>query len=216
VVETVHRDYLVAGAELIETNTFGCNEVRLAPHELSDKVRLIARQGVKVARGAREIVGVNAFVAGSIGPLGKPLEPFGHISVAEAERYFRATVEGLLEGGCDCLILETFQDLNEVAGRAARRAPRDARPADHRADDLRQDGKTLYGHTPTLAVKALKQAGRRRGGRRTAASAAGRRSKCWRRCWPPPTARRSPRCRTRGCRSSSRAASSTSRARVLR
>ena len=64
VVESVHRDYLAAGAELIETKTFGCNEVRLAPHELADKVRLIARQGVKVARGAREIVGVNAFVAG--------------------------------------------------------------------------------------------------------------------------------------------------------
>src|SRR5215510_5229337 len=98
VVESVHRDYLAAGAELIETNTFGCNEVRLGPHELSDKVRLIARQGVKVARGAREIVGVNAFIAGSIGPLGKPLAPFGHISVTEAERHFRAAVEGLLEG----------------------------------------------------------------------------------------------------------------------
>ena len=159
VVETVHRDYLVAGAELIETNTFGCNEVRLGPHELGDKVRLIARQGVKVARGAREIVGVNAFIAGSIGPLGKPLEPFGHISIAEAERYFRAAVEGLLEGGCDCLILETFQDLNEAlaALRAARRVTLDLPIIAQMT--YGQDGKTLYGHTPTLAVKALKQAG---------------------------------------------------------
>src|SRR6516162_4328781 len=65
-VEAVHRDYLAAGAELIETNTFGANEARLAAHGLEDKVRLIARQGVKVARAAREIVGVDAFVMGSI------------------------------------------------------------------------------------------------------------------------------------------------------
>ena len=97
VVEAVQRDYLAAGAELIETNTFGCNEVRLGQHELGDKVRLIARQGVKVARAAREIVGVNAFIAGSIGPLGKPLEPFGHISIAEAERYFRRHAAWMFE-----------------------------------------------------------------------------------------------------------------------
>src|SRR5258705_10293317 len=114
IVEAVHRDYLAAGAELIETNTFGCNEVRLAPHELADKVRLIARQGVKVARAAREIVGHEAFVAGSIGPLGKPLAPIGGITIADAEEMFQAVAEGLLEGGCDLFILETFQDLTEI------------------------------------------------------------------------------------------------------
>src|SRR5436309_3075380 len=66
-VEAIHRDYLVAGAELLESNTFGANAVRLAAHGLEEKVRLLARQGVKVARAAREIVGVNALVAGSIG-----------------------------------------------------------------------------------------------------------------------------------------------------
>ncbi len=159
VVESVHRDYLAAGAELIESNTFGCNEVRLAPHGLGEKVRVIARQGVKVARAAREIVGVNAFVAGSIGPLGKPLEPFGSIAVADAERFFRATAEGLLEGGCDCFILETFQDLNEIlaALRSVRRVSLDLPIIAQMT--YGQDGKTLYGHTPTLAVRALKQAG---------------------------------------------------------
>src|SRR6476659_1329163 len=83
-VESVHRDYLAAGAELIETNTFGANAVRLAAHGLDGQTRVIARQGVRVARSAREIVGTNAFVAGSVGPLGKPLEPFGHISSAGA------------------------------------------------------------------------------------------------------------------------------------
>src|SRR5437867_11351613 len=63
-VESIHRDYLVAGAEFIETNSFGANPVRLAAHGLEDKARLFARQSVKVARTAREIVGVNAYVAG--------------------------------------------------------------------------------------------------------------------------------------------------------
>src|SRR5947209_984853 len=87
-IEAIHRAYLAAGAELIETNTFGANPVRLAAHGLEERNRLIARQGVKQARAAREIVGVDAFVAGSIGPLGKPIEPFGHISAAEAEHAF--------------------------------------------------------------------------------------------------------------------------------
>jgi homocysteine S-methyltransferase len=158
-VESVHRDYLAAGAELIETNTFGANAIRLAPHGLEEKVRPLARQGAKLARQAREIVGVNAFVAGSVGPLGKPLEPFGHITVRQAEACFQATAEGLLEGGCDCFILETFQDLTEAlaALRAVRRVSLDV-PIIAQLT-FGNDGKTLYGHAPALAVKALKQAG---------------------------------------------------------
>jgi homocysteine S-methyltransferase len=158
-VEAVHRDYLAAGAELIETNTFGANAARLAAHGLEDKVRVIARAGVKVARAAREIVGVDAFVAASIGPLGKPLEPFGHLTVTDAERWFRATAEGLLEGGCDCFILETFQDLSEVlaALRSVRRVSLDIPVIAQMT--YGEDGKTLYGAPPAVAVRALKQAG---------------------------------------------------------
>ncbi len=158
-VEGVHRAYLAAGAELIETNTFGANPGRLSAHGLEDKSRIIARQGVKIARAAREIVGVNAFVAGAMGPLGKPLEPFGHMTVAEAERGFAAAAEGLLEGGCDLFILETFQDLNEIlaALRTIRRVSLDLPVVAQMTFGL--DGKTLYGHTPALVVRALKQAG---------------------------------------------------------
>ncbi len=158
-VESVHREYLVAGARLIETNTFGANAVRLAPHGLQEQARRVARQGVKVARAAREIVGVDAFVAGSIGPLGKPLHPFGQIAAADAESWFLATAEGLLEGGCDCFILETFQDLNEIlaALRAVRRVTLDVPVIAQMT--FGGDGKTLYGHTPTLAVQMLRQAG---------------------------------------------------------
>ena len=122
----------------------------------------IARQAVKIARSAREIVGRDVFVAGSIGPLGKPLEPFGSIGVPEAEAAFHATAEGLLEGGCDCFILETFQDLNEIlaALRAVRRVTLDVPVIAQMT--FGTDGKTLYGHTPSLAVHMLKQAGDRK------------------------------------------------------
>jgi methionine synthase I (cobalamin-dependent)/5,10-methylenetetrahydrofolate reductase len=158
-VESIHRDYLAAGAELIESNTFGANAVRLAVHGLEERARVLARQGVKVARTAREIVGLNALVAGSMGPLGKPLEPFGQISAAQAEAFFRASAEGLLEGGCDGFILETFQDLNEIlaAVRAVRRVSLDLPVIAQMTYGV--DGKTLYGHTPALVVRALKQAG---------------------------------------------------------
>src|SRR5438132_7938 len=158
-IESIHRDYLAAGAELLETNTFGANAMRLTAHNLEEKVRLIARQGVKIARAAREIVGVNAFVAGSIGPLGKALEPFGVISLTDAEAAFQASAEGLLEGGCDAIILETFQDLDEMlaALRAVRRVSLSL-PAIAQMT-FGTDGKTLYGATPAMAVESLRRAG---------------------------------------------------------
>lgn len=158
-IEGVHRDYLAAGAELIETNTFGANALRLAAHGLEDRVRLIARQGVKIARAAREIVGVEAFVAGSVGPLGKVLEPFGPLRVDEAEAAFQAVAEGLLEGGCDCFILETFQDLNEAlaALRAVRRVSLDLPVIAQMT--FGTDAKTMYGHTPALAARMLREGG---------------------------------------------------------
>src|SRR5262245_31029942 len=96
-VEAIHREYLAAGVELIETNTFGAKAVRLSPHGLAEKARTLARQGAKVAGNAREIAGTPAFVAGSMGPLGKALAPFGPIGAAQAEAAFRAQAEGLLE-----------------------------------------------------------------------------------------------------------------------
>ncbi len=158
-VEAIHRDYLAAGAELIETNTFGANHLRLLAFGLEKDVRLIARQGARVARSAREVYGTPAFVAGSVGPLGRALQPFGQVAVADAERWFQATAEGLLEGGVDAFILETFQDLNEIlaALRAVRRVSADLPVIAQMT--FGTDGKTLYGHSPALAVPALRQAG---------------------------------------------------------
>jgi homocysteine S-methyltransferase len=158
-VEEIHREYLAAGAELVETNTFGANAVRLSAHALEDKARVLARQGAKVARNAREIAGTVAFVAGSMGPLGKALIPFGPVSPADAEAAFRSQAEGLLEGGVDVFILETFQDLNEIL--AALRAIKSVTAEVPVIAQMTfgQDGKTRYGHTPALVVRALKQAG---------------------------------------------------------
>ena len=158
-IEGIHREYLSAGAELIETNTFGANSVRLATHGLSDQARVIARQGVKLARNAREIVGTSAFVAGAMGPLGSHIEPFGTIAVAEAELAFKAQAEGLLEGGLDVFILETFQDLNEIlaAIRAIRMVSTEVSIIAQMTFGL--DGKTRYGHTPQLVARALRQVG---------------------------------------------------------
>ena len=158
-VEEIHREYLAAGAEMVETNTFGANAIRLSAHGLQEKARLLARQGVKLARNAREVVGTPAFVAGSMGPLGRALEPFGPVSPAEATAAFRTQAEGLLEGGLDVFILETFQDLNEIllAIRAVRSVTSEIPVVAQMT--FGTDGKTRYGHTPALVVRALKTAG---------------------------------------------------------
>jgi len=120
-VRDVHQEYVRAGAELIETNTFGANRKRLAPFGFADKVRLINRAGVRIAREAARD---QAFVGAAIGPLGVRLEPLGSTTMDEARSVFREQIEALVEAGVDCLMLETFRDLNEV--RAAVEAARDA------------------------------------------------------------------------------------------
>jgi len=113
-VQTIHADYLSAGADLIETNTFGANRFKLAVHGLDARVREINAGGAKLAREVRETKGREAFVLGSIGPLGKYLAPLGTIGVEEGRAAFREQAEGLLEGGVDAFIVETFSDLGEI------------------------------------------------------------------------------------------------------
>src|SRR5918993_1639354 len=110
-VAEVHQAYVRAGADVIETNTFGANRVKLAPFGLGDRVKAISAQGAKIARHAARD---QAFVAGSIGPLGIRIEPWGKTGVDEAEEYFREQAKALLEGGVDLFILETFRDVNEI------------------------------------------------------------------------------------------------------
>ena len=123
-VRQVHAEYLEAGAEVIETNTFGAHRFKLGPHGLEAQVRKINREGARIAR---EAAGAKGLVAGAIGPIGKPLEPIGSIPAADAEAAYREQAEGLLEGGVDLFLLETMPSLDQakaaLAGRPlARRA----------------------------------------------------------------------------------------------
>src|SRR5271168_1597022 len=111
-IRGVHHEYLQAGAEIIETNTFGANSFRLARHSLADKVLDINVAGVRVAREAAKSFDV--WVAGSIGPLGVRIEPLGKTSFEEARNAFREQVTALVEGGVDLLMLETFGYLEEL------------------------------------------------------------------------------------------------------
>ena len=111
-IRGVHHEYLQAGAEIIETNTFGANSFRLARHSLADKVRDVNLAGVQLAREAAKSFDV--WVAGSVGPLGTRIEPLGKTSFEEARESFRRQIEALAEGGVDLLILETFGYLEEL------------------------------------------------------------------------------------------------------
>lgn len=110
-VGEVHRDYIKAGAEILETNTFGANRKRLAAFGYADQLVAINQAGVRIAR---EAAGNKAFVAGAVGPLGVLLEPLGSIGFAEARAVFREQIEVLVEAGIDLLILETFTEINEL------------------------------------------------------------------------------------------------------
>jgi homocysteine S-methyltransferase len=111
-IRGIHHEYLQAGAEIIETNTFGGNSFRLGRHSLADKVRDVNRAGARLAREAAKSFDV--WVAGSVGPLGTRIEPLGKTSFQEARAAFREQIETLVEGGVDLLILETFGYLEEI------------------------------------------------------------------------------------------------------
>jgi homocysteine S-methyltransferase len=159
IVEEIHRAYIAAGAEVIETNTFGANRIRLARYGLESKVREINRKAVKIAREAREVAGESTFLAGSVGPIGQQLEPMGQITIARAQQAFQEQIEGLLEGGADLLILETFTNLPELlaAVRAARAATADLPIVAQMS--FAEDGLTLAAEEPSQVVAALQSEG---------------------------------------------------------
>jgi len=158
-VQAVHREYIRAGAELIETNTFGANRFRLAAHGVTDSPRAVNRAGAQVARNAREEVGESVFVAGAIGPLGKPVSPLGTITHEEAFAAYREQAEGLVEGGADLILIETQSDLGEagVAVSAVRSVTRDLPLVLEMT--FTEDGRTLYGAYPEDVVRTFATSG---------------------------------------------------------
>ncbi|MCH8020488.1 bifunctional homocysteine S-methyltransferase/methylenetetrahydrofolate reductase [candidate division KSB1 bacterium] len=110
-IKEIHTDYANAGADVLQTNTFGANQFKLAQHGLSDSLEEINYQGAKLAR---EVAGNQLFVAGSVGPLGIKIEPWGKLSRKEANDAFKEQGQALLNGGVDLFVLETFSDLSEI------------------------------------------------------------------------------------------------------
>ena len=156
-IRGIHHDYLQAGAEIIETNTFGANSFRLARHSVADKVRDINRAGVRLAREAAKSFDV--WVAGSVGPLGTRIEPLGKTSFQEARDAFREQIQALVESGVDLLILETFGYLEEI--HQAMLAARDVHPSIPIVAQVTidEDGNCLDGSDPQTFTPKLAEWG---------------------------------------------------------
>ncbi len=170
-VRSIHAQYLQAGAEIVETNTFGANRLRLERYGLADKVREINVAGVKLARQCVEEIGerqaVDAFVAGAIGPLGVRLEPEGRVTLEEAYAAFAEQVAALAEGGpgvgADVLVIETMVSVAE-AEQAVKAAKAVAAKAGSALPvivmmTVAEDGNCLDGTTAEETAKRLEAAG---------------------------------------------------------
>jgi methionine synthase / methylenetetrahydrofolate reductase(NADPH) len=152
-IRSIHQEYLQAGAEVIETNTFGANAFRLARHGFAEKVKEINLAGARLARGAikeREV-----FIAGSVGPLGIRIEPLGKTSLEEARAAFAEQIEALMEGGVDAIFLETFGSIEELhqAVLAARQLTPDLPVVAQVTID--EDGNALDGSSPETFTSKL-------------------------------------------------------------
>jgi methionine synthase I (cobalamin-dependent)/5,10-methylenetetrahydrofolate reductase len=154
-VRKIHRAYTKAGAEVIETNTFGANRLKLTQYGLETQVREINRAGAAIAREVADEAGRPVIVAGSVGPLGVRIEPLGPTSVEEARGYFREQLQGLKDGGADVFLLETFADLHEIE--QAIRAARDVSPETPVIAQMTvgADGLTPFGATPEDVARSL-------------------------------------------------------------
>jgi homocysteine S-methyltransferase len=154
-VREVHEAYVQAGAEILETNTFGANPVKLSSHGLDEQTEAINRSAVAIARRA---AGSRALVVGALGPLGIRLEPWGPTARSEAIAFFSRQARGLLEGEVDGFILETFGDINELeAALCALRSLSDLPVIAQMS--VGQDGNTSYGTSVETIASRLSELG---------------------------------------------------------
>ncbi len=160
IILDIHRAYLKAGAELLETNTFGANRYKLADHGLEDRVAEINRAGAQLARQAiRESERENVYIAGSVGPLGLGVQPYGRLKEEDASAAYAEQINGLIAGGVDVILFETFNDLAEIL--IALKTVRDIAPDMPVICQMTfaQDDRTLSGHMPGAVARALVEAG---------------------------------------------------------
>lgn len=153
-IANIHREYIKAGAEIIETNTYGASRLRLAKQGLDDKLAEINAAAVKLARNAAESAKHDVFIAGALSPIGVRIEPYGPTSVDEARALFKEQAQVLLESGVDCFVLETFHDLAEM--RQAILAVREL--CDHvifAQMTINERGETAFGTAPEVFTERL-------------------------------------------------------------
>jgi homocysteine S-methyltransferase len=157
-VAEVHRAYIDAGSQIIQTNTFGANRYKLAEHGLQDRVAEINRAGVELARRVVMASYREVLVAGDVGPLGVRIAPFGRVQPEQARQAFAEQIAALAEAGADLLIIETISDLYEMV---------EAIAAARQVCDLpivasmtfTRDDVTLLGDTPAKVAQTVQEAG---------------------------------------------------------
>jgi methionine synthase I (cobalamin-dependent)/5,10-methylenetetrahydrofolate reductase len=154
-ISEVHRLYVKAGAEIIETNSFGANRLKLTPHGLEAQTREINLVAAKLARAVADEAAKPVLVAGSVGPIGVRIEPFGPTSREEAREFFREQLKALHDGGVDVFLLETFGDLLEIE--QAILAARDASPSTPIIAQMTigADGLSPFGASPEDIARSL-------------------------------------------------------------
>ncbi|MGA9190711.1 MAG: homocysteine S-methyltransferase family protein, partial [Anaerolineales bacterium] len=154
----IHRDYVRAGAQILETNTFGANRFKLTRHGLEEQVAEINATAVALAHRAADEADHDILVAGSVGPLGVRLSPFGRVQPDQARAVFAEQIGALAEAGADLIILETHSDLYEIT---------EAVRATRQVCDLpvvammtfTRDDRTLLGDTAERVASSLAEAG---------------------------------------------------------
>lgn len=157
-VAEIHQEYISAGAQIIETNTFGANRYKLSAHGLEDKVREINQAAVKLAQRAVEASFKPILIAGSVGPLGVRLAPFGRVQPEQAFDAFREQIEALADAGSDLLMVETQTDLHEVA-EAVRAARAVCQLPVVATLTFTRDDRTLLGDSPQHVARTLSELG---------------------------------------------------------
>ena len=157
-VAEIHREYILVGSDVIQTNTFGANHYKLSDHDLENQVEVINHLGVELARRAVAEISKTVFIAGDVGPLGVRLAPFGRIQPELARQAFAEQIKALAEAGADLIILETFSDLDEIleALAAARQVCNLPVVA---SMTFTRDDRTLLGDTPVKVAKTLAEKG---------------------------------------------------------
>jgi homocysteine S-methyltransferase len=153
-IAEIHREYINAGAQIIETNTFGANRYKLAIHGLEDRVEEINRAAVQLAQRAVEASYQEVLLAGSVGPLGVRLAPFGRVQPEQAFNAYQEQIRALAEAGCDLLMIETQTDLYEVA-EAVRAAHAVCNLPIVATMTFTRDDRTLLGDTPQHVARTL-------------------------------------------------------------